>query len=83
MPFWCGHCGLEKPVKLGYLPADPRFAIVRCGGYDRPATSDQKAAQALVEQRAARAAAALQAKAEEKERRKKEIEKERRAAFGQ
>lgn len=33
----CTHCGDEKPLKSGYIPIDPRFAIVSCKGRDQPA----------------------------------------------
>ncbi len=80
--WYCGHCGDEKPLKLGFMVVDPRYAIVRCGGYDRSGISNREVASAIVGARAQEKAQAAAERVEAKERRAKQIEKERRAAFG-
>lgn len=38
MPYFCTHCGKERPLAPGYAPIDERYAMVACKvkapGYD-------------------------------------------------
>jgi hypothetical protein len=80
--FYCSCHGEERPLKDGYIVTDGRYALVRCGGYDRTATSNRVLAESIIADRLARKAAAEAEKIAAKERRAKEIAKERKAAFG-
>jgi hypothetical protein len=59
--WFCAKCGEEAPLKPGYLPMDPRYAIVRHHDRDQQGMSDAEKAEAI--------RAILAAKAEAKKRR--------------